>query len=408
VVAATAIAGVAGYVVTWLVPRSIGVVDYSVFAVFWSFTFLLIAALSGIQQELTRSTAPAESPRGDRRHGLVLFTAIASIVTFGLVFGTAWLWAAAAFPGESWGLVWPLAVSATSYVAVAAMSGTLYGLQFWTAIFSMTVIDALLRLASVTLVLMVGGGAIALAWAVAIPFILTPTIIWLFTRKRVAGRTVLDASYARLAWNSIRTTVASTAMGVIVSGFPLVLGLTSQSVPRGEFGLVALASTLTRAPLIVVGLALQSYLIVFYRNHASRMLRYVLMLLALVVVAGFALAVVGWWAGPPLWHLLFPGELTPTRVFIATLVISAALVGAMCVTAPAVLAQGGHWAYTAGWVVSACLTIGCLMLPAPFISRVSLALVLSPMFGLLVHCVYFALARFRKRLGRPLSTLKYE
>jgi O-antigen/teichoic acid export membrane protein len=381
-------------VVTWLVPRAIGVADYSVFAVFWSFTFLLTAALSGIQQELTRSTQPGERTAKNRGHGPVPFAAIASIVTFGLIVGTAPFWAKAAFPGESWALVWPLAFGATSYVAVAALSGTFYGLQFWTAIFSMTVVDALLRLAAISVVLLTGAGHLALAWAVAVPFSLTPALIWAFARKRAARRTVLDASYARLAWNSIRTTLASTAMGVMVSGFPLALGLTSQSVPRADFGLVALAATLTRAPLIVVGLALQSYLIVFYRNHASRMLRIVLMLLGLVLVAGLALAAVGWWVGPLLWHVLFPGELTPPPFFIATLVLSAALVGAMCVTAPAVLATGNHGIYSAGWIVAASVTVGCLMLPLPFVERVSLALIVSPIFGLLMHGAYFALVRF--------------
>ena len=56
IVAATGIVGIAGYVITWLVPAVIGVAPYAVFAVFWSFIFLVAAALSGIQQEVTRAT----------------------------------------------------------------------------------------------------------------------------------------------------------------------------------------------------------------------------------------------------------------------------------------------------------------------------------------------------------------
>ncbi|MCU1443148.1 MAG: hypothetical protein JWQ59_1298, partial [Cryobacterium sp.] len=58
ILVATAIAGIAAYVVTWVVPRIIGGVDYKVFAVFWASMYLVVTALSGIQQEVTRATRP--------------------------------------------------------------------------------------------------------------------------------------------------------------------------------------------------------------------------------------------------------------------------------------------------------------------------------------------------------------
>ena len=54
---ATMIAGIAAYVVTWLVPRQVGFAGYTVFAVFWSFMYLVVGTLGGIQQEVTRGTS---------------------------------------------------------------------------------------------------------------------------------------------------------------------------------------------------------------------------------------------------------------------------------------------------------------------------------------------------------------
>ena len=81
---ATGLAGVAAYVITWLVPRSIGFADYSIFAAFWAFVFLVVAALSGIQQEVTRGTHPRE-PLDRRRSSLLSFASGTSLVVLAVV-----------------------------------------------------------------------------------------------------------------------------------------------------------------------------------------------------------------------------------------------------------------------------------------------------------------------------------
>ena len=67
---ATAIAGVASYAVTILIPNQIGLAEYAIFAVFWSTLYFVVGALGGIQQEVTRATRPVSArscPQPDRK-----------------------------------------------------------------------------------------------------------------------------------------------------------------------------------------------------------------------------------------------------------------------------------------------------------------------------------------------------
>ena len=53
---ATVISGAAGYGVLLFVPSVIGLADYKAFSIFWSLLYLVVGALIGIQQEVTRGT----------------------------------------------------------------------------------------------------------------------------------------------------------------------------------------------------------------------------------------------------------------------------------------------------------------------------------------------------------------
>jgi predicted membrane-bound mannosyltransferase len=67
---ATATSGVAAYVMAWLVPNVIGLASYATFAVFWSAIHLVVGALFGIQQEVTRGTHPLTDPSSTTEHAM--------------------------------------------------------------------------------------------------------------------------------------------------------------------------------------------------------------------------------------------------------------------------------------------------------------------------------------------------
>jgi len=393
IVAATGLVGIAGYLITVWVPNLIGFGPYATFAVFWAFTFLVAAALTGIQQEITRGTQAREPGDHTRAGQAGTFALLAAIAVLVAVLGTAPLWQSAVFPEHGWALVIPLAVGAASYVPLAVLAGSLYGVGHWKALFALISIEGLLRLVMVILAAYLQPEAAVFAWAIAIPFPVAVLVVWPFARARIVGKTRLDVSLPQLTWNVSRTIVAATAMGLMISGFPLILQLTSPGQPEGLMGLVIATATLTRAPLIVVGMALQSFLIVFFRARAAHFWRTLLMLEAAVIAIGVVLAVAGYLLGPAVFAFAFPREEVPADWLIATFVLSSALVGALCISAPAVLSRNAHSAFSAGWIVAAATTVVCLLLPLGFIEKTVLALLVGPVMGVLVHAVYLAVVR---------------
>lgn len=402
ILGATATAGIASYVVTWLVPHQIGLARYAVFASLWSFLYLVVGTLGGIQQEVTRATLPIEGKHGGRASRARNFGIVAGIVVFLVIVGTAPLWVAAVFPADGWNLVWPLAGGAAAFVMVAVLAGSLYGASQWMAVALMISVDAVMRLAALAIVLVWTNDVVALAWAVAVPFPLTLMVLWPFIRSSIVGRTQLDVGYGALTWNVSRTMVAAASTGIMVSGFPLFLGLTSAGESPELLGLFILTITLTRAPLIIVAMSLQSYFLIMFRDNVDHFWKRFLGIQALVLGAAVVLALLGWLIGPAVFGFLFPGQLRPEGWFIAVLVFSSALVGALCISAPAVLARSQHFVYTAGWVIAAAVTVLALFMPLDFTARTCLALVAGPVAGLLVHGAYLARSpRSRQTSAQP-------
>lgn len=401
IVGATAIAGVAGYVITWWVARRIGFASYAIFAVFWAFLYLMIGTLAGIQQEVTRATRPVVPGTDAPVHRARNFGIVAAAVIIALIVATAPLWAAAVFPIEQWSLVWPLAVGAGSYVLVAVLSGVLYGTSRWRPLAWMIVIDPVLRLAGLTVALLFTTEITALAWVVVLPLPLMLAAVLFAIRRQVVGQSTVDVGYRGLTWNVLRIVIAAAGLSLMVSGFPLILGVTAKQDPAATVGLLILAITLTRAPLIVSVLALQSLLIVRFRDHAQTFWRTFFGLLGLLLALSIVLAALGWLVGPAVFGFLFGNRAVPEGWFIAVLVGSSALVAAMSVTASAALARSQHFAYSLGWVIAAVITVVSLMTPLDLLARTVLALVAGPLAGLVVHAVGLGLSEWARRPAQP-------
>lgn len=397
IILATAVAGVAGYLVTWIVFRAIGAADYAVFAIFWSATYLLVGALSGVQQEVTRATRRREPDDPPVRPVARNFALIVALITVVVVVAATPLWVLVVFPHGGAGFVAPLAIGAAAYVVVAVTGGTLYGLSLWNPVALMVVLDGLLRLIGIGVVLLTTHDPVALAWAVALPFPISVIVVWFLVRSRVVGRNRLDVGPTALTWNVTRTIAAAASTGALVSGFPVILKITSPGEDPQLLGLVILAVTLVRAPLIVTVMSLQSYLIVQLRPEAG-FARRVGILAGLIIAGGAVISVLGWWLGPALFLLLFGHQAAVAGWLIAVLVGSSAAVALLFVTGPALLARGGHLAYTLGWLLAAAATVVALLVPLPFMSRVVLALIVGPVVGLVVHAVgLFSIANPRRR-----------
>ncbi|MBC7594083.1 MAG: hypothetical protein H7288_09120 [Kineosporiaceae bacterium] len=390
IIGATGIAGAAAYVVTWVVPRVIGGVDYKDFAVFWAAMYLVVTALSGFQQEITRATQRSDPAHSSPSYRARNFGFVASAAVLVVVIGTAPAWVEGTFPEEGWSLVFPLATGVASYVLLGTLSGVLYGTRSWTALAVLIVADAVLRLGAVSAVALVTHDTVALAWAAALPFLVTVLMVWPVIRKGVLASSMLDVGYRRLSWNIARTLVASTSMGAMVSGFPLILSLSSQNASPALLASIFLTVTLTRAPLIVSLMAIQGYLIVRFRESPESNRRDLTRFLLAIMAGATVLSVLGWVAGPTVFGYLFPGEPILDGWFFAALVLSSALVGVMCVAAPAALSRGRHVLYASGWLVAAIVTTVVLLVPGDLVMRTVLSLVLGPLAGAAFHILGLA------------------
>jgi len=395
IITATGLAGIAGYVVTWLVYRNAGPAAYAAFAIFWSAQFVIVGGLSGVQQEITRATRAIEkgsSPIASRARA---FGIVASLGIAVLIIVTSPFWQHYVFPDEGWALVWPLALGAGSYVLVATLCGSLYGVAQWRSLALMLVVDSVLRLALVGVGNALGLGIVALAWAVAVPFGLTIVLLWPLMRGGLVGRTQLDVGYRAVSWNVARTVGASLSTAVLVSGLPLLLRLVSGDIDEALLGELIFTITLTRAPLIVTVMSLQSLLIVRFRDFPASAGRSLLVVISAIVASAAILAALGWWLGPFVLELV-SGH--PTRIdgaLIAVIVVSSGVIAALCATGAAVLAAGRHVLYLFGWVLAAVVTVGILVTPLDFLVRVGAACIAAPLAGIAMHAGWL-IARSRQ------------
>jgi O-antigen/teichoic acid export membrane protein len=394
ILVASVVTGAAGYVVQILVAKVLGPVDYAPFAFFWSALYIVVGALGGVQQEVTRAASATARPglpsQADRRNGrVVVFTLTIASIVFVVLSATSPLWAPLVFGPATGYLAWPLIVGAVSYVLVAGLSGALYGVKWWYPLVALIAVDGVLRLVGVLLALALSPSLAALAWAVAAPFPLAVIIVFPIVARKL--RPSLDAGYAQLGRNVARTVVAAAATSALISGFPALLNATSTSVPVAVLGSLTFALTLTRAPIVIPLLALQSYLIVHFGSTETSLTRRVLRLEALAVTGAVVLGGLAALIGPTVLAFIRDDFVVSSWMFFV-IVASSGLIAAMNISGPAALARSAHTAYTLGWVAASVVTIAMLLLPVEFDLRVSLALLVGPLLGCVVHLVGLHLA----------------
>lgn len=393
VLLATAVAGVVGYVIQLLAPRMLPTADsYVAFSVYWATLYLCGSALTGIQQEVTRAAHPAEPAHRPPalRNATVVFAGIVAVaaVVIGIIFSSQ----LTTVPMLS--LVGSLTIGLTGYLFMVVLSGVMYGLQVWRGVAMITIVDALVRA-----LLVVTGFALHLSpgWIVLLvsaPFIIAFGATWLTVRRRIVGRFQLDVGYRDLAFNTLRTMGAAAATGLLVSGLPVLLKVTSAAVPAPELAAHVLAITITRAPIVIPLLALQSYMISVLRHAGDTLLRRLAILVAVAAAVVGVLSLVALWIGPPLIAAISDGRYTVTAGMAAAIVASAGLVGLMSVAGPALLVRSHHGFYAAGWIIAAIVTVLLLLLPLPFDQRLTTALLGGPLAGLAVQS-YGLLTRVR-------------
>ena len=395
ILAATVVSGATGYLVTGLVAAGVSVSDYTSFAVFWSALFLIVGALGGVQHELARATSPQgetnrdanrdASPAAQDARPFRFAVAVAAIVAAALA-ATSPLWAPILFPTVAIAGPAALIVGAVGYVLVAASCGVMYGIAAWKPLAVMIAVDGVVRLVVVSTVLLTGADVTALLWAVSVPFLVTVVAVLPFVAYRLR-RVHLDVGYRALSANTGRIVVASAATATLIAGFPVLLRASDPAAPESVIGPLILVLTLTRAPLVIPVMAMQSYLVVSFQANAATARRRAGGLVLAVLAAAGLLAVLLGVVGTALFSTLFGSDYALDGLVIAGLVASSGFVAALAVTGPALLARSQHSAVTAGWLVAVGTLVVVLWMPVPVVDRALIALAVGPALGLIVHVV---------------------
>ena len=156
--------------ITLLVYRFVGPGEYATFAVFWSTMFLLMGALGGIQQEITRSTHRSRgSAPGPRRANARLFAIVVASCGGVLILATSPLWVGAVYPDAGWALVPPLASRWVLGVRGRRRRVAIRPVELAPALACMVAVDPLLRIILLSVTLIFTRDVVILAWMVALP-----------------------------------------------------------------------------------------------------------------------------------------------------------------------------------------------------------------------------------------------
>jgi hypothetical protein len=173
-------------------------------------------------------------------------------------------------------------------------------------------------------------------------------------------------------------------------GFPVLLKATSSDLGAAG-GVVILAVTLTRAPLLVPLTAMQGNLIAHFVDQRTERLRALVGPAAVVTGLGLLGVLLAGLFGPWLLREGFGAEYRADGALLAWLTAAAVAIALLTLTGAAAVAAALHRAYSAGWVSATVASALLLLLPLGLQTRTVIALLCGPLVGIAVHLA--ALAR---------------
>ena len=390
---ATAVSALCGYAVLYLAARELDPAGFSVFGVFWGAFGLVTGAAFGLLQQSTREIRlAAQSPPGATAPITrpLRLAATVGVVAAVAVAATAILWAPHVFVESRALSVILLAVGLACFCLHATLLGMLAGANRWSQYGALMVTDAGIRVLIAVATVAAGWGLVGFLWATVGGALSWLLLLLASPTSRSVATLVARESPASFLRGASHAVAAAGASAVLVMGFPVLLKATSGDL-GATGGVVILAVTLTRAPLLVPLTAMQGNLIAHFvdaRTHRLRAVAQAVALLAAVGAAGIALAGI---AGPWLLRTGFGEQYRASGPLLAWLTAGAVAIAVLTVTGAATVAAAQHRAYSVGWVGATVASALLLTLPLALETRTIVALVCGPLVGIAVHLA--ALAR---------------
>ncbi|MCV7299826.1 hypothetical protein H7J93_09275 [Mycobacterium barrassiae] len=390
--AATALTALCGYAVLYLAARDLEPAGFAAFGVFWGAFGLATGAAFGLLQETTREVRSAdysEVVTGPQAHPMRV-AALVGVAAAVVIAGSSPLWSGYVFADERWPSVALLAVGLAGFCLHTTLMGVLAGLNRWTAYGSLMVTDAVLRVIVATTTFLVGWGLIGYLWATVAGSIAWLIMLIVSPATRTAANLMTPGGTAAFLRGTAHSIAAAGASAVLVMGFPVLLKATSGDL-GATGGVVILAVTLTRAPLLVPLTAMQGNLIAYFVDQRTRRLRALITPTAVVLAVGLLGVLAAGIFGPWLLRSAFGADYVATGSLLAWLTAAAIVIALLTLTGAATVAAALHRAYSLGWVSATVAAAALLLLPMSLETRTVVALTCGPLVGIAVHLA--ALAR---------------
>jgi O-antigen/teichoic acid export membrane protein len=389
---ATAVTALCGYAVVYLAARDLAPAGFSVFAVFWGAFGLVTGAANGLLQETTREVRAArytEIVAGRRTHPLRV-AGMVGVCAAVVIAGSSPLWSRPVFADARWLSVGLLSIGLAGFCLHATLLGMLAGANHWTQYGALMVTDAVIRVAVAVATFVIGWGLIGLLWATVAGAVAWLVMVVASPTARVAARLLTPGGTATFLRGAAHSITAAGASAILVMGFPVLLKVTSTEL-GAQGGVVILAVTLTRAPLLVPLTAMQGNLIAHFVDERTERLRALIAPAVLIGAIGAVGVVAAGLVGPWLLRAGFGPDYHAASALLAWLTAAALAIAMLTLTGAAAVAAALHRAYALGWVGATVASTLLLLLPLPLETRTVIALLCGPLVGIGVHVA--ALAR---------------
>ncbi|MEE3063884.1 MAG: hypothetical protein VYA67_07925 [Actinomycetota bacterium] len=398
--AATALTAVCGYAVIYLAARDLAPSGFSVFGVFWGAFGLVTGAAFGLLQETTRevrATRYVEAlPGPEFRNHPLRVAAMVGVAAAVLIAGSSPLWGGRVFAEQRWLSVALLSVGLAGFCLHATLLGMLAGTDQWTQYGALMVTDAVMRVAIAVATVVLGWGLTGFLWATVAGAVAWLVVLATSPTARAAARLLTPGNTATFLRGTAHSITAAGASAILVMGFPVLLKLTSNHL-GAQGGVIILAVTLTRAPLLVPLTAMQGNLIAHFVDARSDRLRALLAPAAIIAGIGAVGVLAAGLVGPWLLRAAFGASYDASSALLAWLTGAALSIAMLTLTGAAAVAAALHRAYALGWVGATAASGLLLLLPLPLGTRTVVALLCGPLVGIGVHLV--ALARAGRLTG---------